>query len=328
MTHFRHGLRKIIGDRPPIVLGLLLLHGAILLQTLLPGLLTAVLYLLARVISLPLSWDFTIYPRLSALSFVWGICFAGLWYFKRWAWFAALVLDGLTIMTSVFAIWRWLSFASFPNPYFQQDSGQGFSLLGTIFLPAICGILLLHPRVQKAYSVDVFIAQHPMLKGAIEKAFGGFSLLLDRLRLLVLRWKKRDDKIIVRVIATLQGLCSLIFLLMVPFMFMYGGAATHPDAFIGVLLFSFYGVVSACLLSYSCSTVARLLAFLWHGVCVGRALSNHLSIDWENPNDRFFGAWVLLSCVAVVYLGASLVSRLVFRNSVASGNSPETTGTA
>ena len=76
------------------------------------------------------------------------------------------------------------------------------------------------------------------------------------------------DKVIVRVIATVQLVMSLAGLLMLPFAFMYGGAAAWPSAFQGALLYLFCGFGSAIFL-YSRRLAARALAVVWHAVLVG-----------------------------------------------------------
>ncbi len=76
------------------------------------------------------------------------------------------------------------------------------------------------------------------------------------------------DKVIVRVIATAQLLMSLAGLLMIPFAFMYGGAAAWPSAFQGALSYLFCGFGSAIFL-YSRHLAARALALVWHAVLVG-----------------------------------------------------------
>ena len=73
------------------------------------------------------------------------------------------------------------------------------------------------------------------------------------------------DKVIVRVLATLQLLAPGLCFLAVLFALNYWGAASKPAAPPLISVYSIFGVVSALHL-YSAHTYTRLLASIWHGI--------------------------------------------------------------
>ena len=98
VTQFRNEVRQLIGGRPRTVLGIMVLHGVILQQTVLPGLLTVLAYLFVPAVFYCAPELLPIRPQLGVVSLAWAICFAGLWYSQLWAWLSALVLGGLAVM--------------------------------------------------------------------------------------------------------------------------------------------------------------------------------------------------------------------------------------
>jgi HEAT repeat protein len=76
------------------------------------------------------------------------------------------------------------------------------------------------------------------------------------------------DKIIVRGIAAVQLLICVVGLLIVPFGFMYGGAAVWPSRFQNAIGFLFLGLGIAFYL-FSRQALARILSVLWYGVLIG-----------------------------------------------------------
>lgn len=79
------------------------------------------------------------------------------------------------------------------------------------------------------------------------------------------------DKILIRMIAFTQMLMSLAGFAMIPFLFMYGGAAANPELFAGILFYLFCGFVFAFIL-YSRGLLARILCLSWHGAFLGSAI--------------------------------------------------------
>jgi HEAT repeat protein len=78
----------------------------------------------------------------------------------------------------------------------------------------------------------------------------------------------RADKLIVRGIAAIQLLFCLLGLAMMPFAFMYGGAAVWPTRFQNSIGFLLFGVATALYL-FSRHSLARLLAAIWYGFLIG-----------------------------------------------------------
>lgn len=74
---------------------------------------------------------------------------------------------------------------------------------------------------------------------------------------------RRVDALFLRLIASAQGLLSLSWLVMTPFMFNYGGAAANPTGFALWNLFWLSGLVIAICL-FSVRLWARLLALAWN----------------------------------------------------------------
>jgi HEAT repeat protein len=82
---------------------------------------------------------------------------------------------------------------------------------------------------------------------------------------------KRDDlvdKIIVRGLAIIQLLMCLAGLAILPFAFMYGGAAVWPSRFQNSIFFLLFGLGTALYL-FSRQALARMLALLWYGTLIG-----------------------------------------------------------
>lgn len=79
----------------------------------------------------------------------------------------------------------------------------------------------------------------------------------------LVRLLRPADKLLTRIIAVLQMLFTLWWLVMTPFVFNYGGAAANPTGFQLWLLFWFTGLIcGACLLS--AQLWARVLALCWN----------------------------------------------------------------
>jgi hypothetical protein len=76
------------------------------------------------------------------------------------------------------------------------------------------------------------------------------------------------DKFLVRVLATFQLLGSMVGFLVFLSALNYGGAAANPGLLPEILLYFFFGFVSALLL-YSTLTFARILGLIWHALLLG-----------------------------------------------------------
>lgn len=117
------------------------------------------------------------------------------------------------------------------------------------------------------------------------------------------------DKVIVRVLATLQLLASGLCFLGVLFALNYGGAAANPLALPLISVYSVFGVASALLL-YSTHTYTRLLAITWHGILVGFAFVGWLfAARSVNVSDGFIPI-LCVSVISLLYLGATLLNLL------------------
>ena len=100
---------------------------------------------------------------------------------------------------------------------------------------------------------------------------------------------------------------SLAGLLIVPFLFNYGGGAAHPEVFWGILFYLFCGFVTAIYL-YFRSLAARILALVWHSVFVGCVFWL-----WTKPDAKpthGLKSVLTFSALAIVYLAATSLPKI------------------
>jgi hypothetical protein len=109
------------------------------------------------------------------------------------------------------------------------------------------------------------------------------------------------DTLIVRVIATLQLLLSLAGFPLIVIALNYGGASANPGLLPMIFLYLFYGVVTAIFL-YSALTLARVFAFFWHAVLVGRVITAWALDDKPVPASAGFLLLISISTLALLYL--------------------------
>ena len=114
----------------------------------------------------------------------------------------------------------------------------------------------------------------------------------------------RVDIPIIGIIATIQGLVSILGLLIVPFAFNYGGAAAWPSLFSGIVGYLLCGLGSAIFLGTR-MLVARILGLVWHAILLGYLLSGLLASG--STTDGNF--WVLFawSFLSFCYLAATSI---------------------
>jgi hypothetical protein len=120
--------------------------------------------------------------------------------------------------------------------------------------------------------------------------------------------RREMDKLIIRVFASAQLLISLVGFPFVIFALNYGGAAANPGVLPLILLYLFYGVVTAVLL-YSTRTFARVLAFVWHALLVARVIGSSAFANRPIVGSGRFVPVLLISIAAVLYLGATSFGR-------------------
>lgn len=306
IAELRNEARRRIANRPPVVVGLVLLHAAILQQTVLP-------YLLPGLAS---TWGWSIFsgptrsplaaffPQLGAASLFSAICFAGLWYSQGWAWLLALYLDVTGLMAGLFTIWRPYSFALLdPRLHHAPLSWPDSNLMLLISLQWVSLMLLFAREIRQHYPVGSFKS----IDSTIEKRSAELRLLAGRLRHLA-RVAEQGDKIIILLIALTQFLASLWWLLMLPFMFNYGGAAAHPNVFAALIAYLLAGIFSACFLVVR-KIAARVMSLFWHATIAASVVMTD-GINWENPGDKLVGYWTVWVCFAVFYLSAFLAAKL------------------
>jgi hypothetical protein len=115
------------------------------------------------------------------------------------------------------------------------------------------------------------------------------------------------DKVIVRGIAAIQLVFCLLGLAMVPFAFMYGGAAVWPGRFQNTIGFLLLGIAVASYLFFR-QSLARLLAAVWYGILVG------LIVFRLNPQQTARSGTVQLllvwSAIAAFYLSMTSLGSL------------------
>jgi hypothetical protein len=115
------------------------------------------------------------------------------------------------------------------------------------------------------------------------------------------------DKVIVRVLATLQLLASGLCFLAVLFALNYGGAAASPLALPLISVYSIFGIVSGLLL-YSAQTYTRFLALTWHGILVGFAFVGWFFANGPVNVSDGFKPILCVSALSLLYLGTTLLN--------------------
>ena len=108
------------------------------------------------------------------------------------------------------------------------------------------------------------------------------------------------DKVIVPAIATTQLLASLGGFLMVPLVFLYGGATARPTAFHFAVFYLSCGLISAIFL-YSGLVAARAMALVWHVVLAG-GLTHAF---FAGSQAGWWLIWLLWSVLSLYYLAAT-----------------------
>jgi hypothetical protein len=109
------------------------------------------------------------------------------------------------------------------------------------------------------------------------------------------------DKVIVRLLATLQILVSGICFLTVVVALNYGGATRNPGALPLAFLYCGYGVVSGIFL-FSLHIMTRIFAAVWHAILVTLTF---LAVNPANSRESVGGGFTLifgLSLVSAFYL--------------------------
>src|SRR5215472_1947278 len=96
------------------------------------------------------------------------------------------------------------------------------------------------------------------------------------------------DKWVLRIIATVQLLASLLGIPLVIFSFNYGGASVHPNWFTGLLLYFFCGFVIAVFLYFG-HVSARILALLWHATFIGYLILSYIRASQAHLNTETSG---------------------------------------
>ncbi|HKW12125.1 MAG TPA: HEAT repeat domain-containing protein [Gemmatimonadaceae bacterium] len=114
------------------------------------------------------------------------------------------------------------------------------------------------------------------------------------------------DKVVLRIIASAQGLLSLVSLVMTPVLFNYGGAAANPTAFQLLILFWLWGAVSAICL-FSVRLWARLLVLVWNVVLLSYVVVAFLRAGHRANAER---ALLAVSTLVTAYLLISAGSPL------------------
>jgi len=98
---------------------------------------------------------------------------------------------------------------------------------------------------------------------------------------------------------------------------MYGGGAAHPNLLLVLLLFSLYGIISACVLGRRHFS-GRIAALLWHAVLIAYVLWTYnqrvrrpaySSSGLDSPAHPAYGQVFLwwLYALAVIYLAISAI---------------------
>jgi len=122
--------------------------------------------------------------------------------------------------------------------------------------------------------------------------------------------QKRDalvDKIIVRGLASIQLLFSLAGLAILPFAFMYGGAAVWPSRFQNSLFLLMFGLGTALYL-FSRQAAARMLALIWHVVLMGMIV---FRVSPQQIGTSGGARFVLIWCgLCLIYLAVTSIGPL------------------
>lgn len=311
IAELRSEFRRRIAGRPRGVVALVLVHGFILLQAALPNLLPglAAAWGWSRFDSFSRGTPAAFFPSLGLTAIAWAISFAGLWYSKSWAWLLALFLDVTGILSGILGLSRWYSMRA-AIPWAPLFAPFNFSVVALMLSEWLSFVLLFHFQVRQHYGalpqwVDSILNKSGKeVRELRDRAAGFFRPLLPGALVL--------DKITVRLIAASQLVFSLCWLLMIPFMFNYGGAAVHPNWFMGLLSYFFIGILSACALVFA-STPARIFSLIWHSTAMGWILLGwilHGGVRWESLVNWEL-AWMLQVSFASFYLAANLTVRLI-----------------
>jgi hypothetical protein len=115
------------------------------------------------------------------------------------------------------------------------------------------------------------------------------------------------DKVIVRLLATLQILISGLCFLMVIFALNYGGAQKNPTALPLAFLYCGYGMISGLLL-FSLHLYTRIFAVVWHAIFV---IVTILAMNHANSRQSLGGLLTsifVLSFFSLFYLALTSVN--------------------
>ena len=115
----------------------------------------------------------------------------------------------------------------------------------------------------------------------------------------------RADKLILRLIASVQGLFALLWLVMVPILFNFGGAAANPTRYEIWKFVGLFGLVSALAL-FTRHLWARLLAAAWNGALVSVLLLSLGPGEIGGGALAWTSAWVLVAGYLAVTSGVLL----------------------
>lgn len=293
------------------MVALVLVHGFVLLQIALPNLLPglAAAWGWSRFDNFSRSTPAAFFPNLGLAALVFTLCLAGLWYSKRWAWLLALFLDVIGMLSGISSLSRWYPMRSAISwaPLFAPFNLSLIALMASEWLSFV---VLFHFKVRQHYAALPQPLDHALNNSAME-----FRALRDRALQIFRPLLPRAvmfDKIMVRLVAACQLVFSLLWLLMIPFMFNYGGASVHPNWFMGLLAYFFVGILSACALVFA-GTPARSFSLAWHSIAMGWILTGwvlHGGLRWESLVIWEL-AWLLYISFAALYLGADLSGRLI-----------------
>jgi len=118
------------------------------------------------------------------------------------------------------------------------------------------------------------------------------------------------DKCVLRIIATVQLIASLLGIPLVIFSFNYGGASVHPNWFTGLLLYFICGFGIAVFLYFG-HLSARILALLWHATFIGYPTLSYIRASQAHLNTEISGivfGLFISSALCVWYFGATSFS--------------------
>ena len=171
-------------------------------------------------------------------------------------------------------------------------------------------IVLFQADVREQYLSGLLKPIDTNIQNSVKKGLAALKHSANRLQ----RAAKVADAIIIGLITLTQLLASLFWLLSLPFLFNYGGAAANPNLFPGLIIFLCAGILSAFYLATK-ATLARVISLVWHSLIVSSIAANNLILTskgtWQNPFERGVGLWAGLICFAAFYLSAYLAARLV-----------------